>query len=266
MNVNRWIEFADGGLRLQTGPIATLELNAPERRNAMSMAMWAGIRDIVRAVEADATVRALLLRGAGGKAFCGGAHIGEFDKVYATEESTRAYNEIVRAAQADLRALARPTIAVIEGACVGGGCGIALSCDLRFASDDARFAITPAKLGLAYSYADTAQLVEKVGPARAKDILFSGRLIGAPEALRIGLIDRLAPAGELDALSRAYAETLSALSQTSIRTAKRMINRLADFAAKPAPDMDALFSEAFAGPDFREGYRAFLEKRAPRFR
>lgn len=259
------LEFADGALRLHISRIATLELNAPERRNAMSAAMWAGISEAVAAIGQDDEVRVLLVRGAGGKAFCAGAHIGEFGELYATPGSARDYNAVIRAAQAGLRNLARPTIAVIEGACVGGGCGIALACDLRFAAADARFAITPARLGLAYSYADTAQLVEKVGPARAKDILFSGRMLDAQEALRIGLVDRLCSGDALADDALAYARTLAGVSQASIRTAKQMINRLSDLAAKGDPAMDALFDAAFSSADFKEGYNAFLAKRPPSF-
>lgn len=259
------MEFAGGALRLRISRIATLELNAPERRNAMSAAMWAGIREVVTVVGGEEEVRVLLVRGSGGKAFSAGAHIGEFEELYATAESARTYNAVIRAAQAELRHLARPTIAVIEGACVGGGCGIALACDLRFAAADARFAITPARLGLSYSYADTAQLMEKVGPACTKDILFSGRILDAEEALRIGLIDRVYAAASLSDEALAYAATLASVSQTSIRTAKQMINKLSDLAAQGDPAMDALFDAAFSSSDFREGYSAFLAKRPPSF-
>ncbi|WP_421928600.1 enoyl-CoA hydratase/isomerase family protein [Neoaquamicrobium sediminum] len=266
MSEGDWTDLAGGELRLRLARIATIELNAPARRNAMSAAMWRGLREAVGLIAADEGVRVVLVRGAGGKAFSAGAHIGEFEEVYADADSARAYNDDVRAAQAKLRGLPRPTVAVIEGACVGGGCGLALACDLRFAAETARLAITPARLGLAYSYADTAQLVEKVGPARAKDILFSARLLPAPEALSIGLVDRVVPADALEAESAAYAEGLAALSQSSIRAAKAMINRMSDLSATGDGETDALFASTFAGPDFQEGYRAFLEKRPPAFR
>lgn len=259
------LEFADGALRLHLSRIATLELNAPERRNAMSAAMWAGLSEAAAAIAENDEVRVLLVRGAGGKAFCAGAHIGEFEALYATAQSARDYSAVIRAAQENLRNLAQPTIAVIEGACVGGGCGIALACDLRFSAADARFAITPARLGLVYSYADTAQLVEKIGPARAKDILFSGRMLDAQEALRIGLIDRVCAGEALAEEALAYAQTLAGVSQASIRTAKQMINRLSDLAGPGDPQMDALADAAFSSGDFREGYNAFLAKRPPSF-
>lgn len=265
MNQPVWTELAQGSLRLELAELSTLEINSPHNRNAMSARMWNGLREAVRTVAQTPQVRVLVLRGAGGRAFSAGADIGEFETVYATAESAAAYNHAVRAAQKELRELSLPTIAMIEGPCVGGGCGIALACDLRFASTEAGFAITPARLGLAYSYADTAQLVEKVGPARAKDILFSGRMLSAEEALRIGLIDMLHAPDTLHAATRDYAQTLAQRSSTSIATTKSMINQLCDLAAEGSSEMDALFARCFDSDDFKEGYRAFLDKRTPRF-
>lgn len=259
--------FADGQLRLVgTGPVVTLELNQPERHNAVSSAMWRALPEAVAAIEADEAIRVVLVRGAGGRAFSAGADISEFDAIYSDPERTEAYNAAVRAGQAALRGLHRPVIAVVDGVCVGGGCGIALACDLRFASTAARFAITPARLGLAYSYADTAQLVEKVGPARAKDILFSGRMLPAEEALAIGLIDRLIAPDELEGVVRNYAEDLARLSQTSIRAAKAIVNMLVDASAETPAEAARIADSTFTGPDFREGFQAFMEKRKPRFR
>jgi enoyl-CoA hydratase/carnithine racemase len=259
--------FAGGQLCLiGAGPVVTLELNQPEKHNAVSSAMWQALPEAVAAIEDDDAIRVVLVRGAGGRAFSAGADISEFAHVYSYPGRTEGYNAAVRAAQAALRHLDRPVIAVIDGVCVGGGCGIALACDLRFASSAARFAITPARLGLAYSYADTAQLVEKVGPARAKDILFSGRMLPAEEALAIGLIDRMIAPDELNGVVSAYAQDLALLSQTSIRAAKAIVNMLVDDGAS-TPERAAQIADAsFTGPDFQEGFRAFTEKRKPRFR
>lgn len=266
MTKSIWIEFADGALRLQAGRIARLVLNQPERHNAMSRAMWAALPAACQAIESDPQIRAVILEGAGGKAFCAGADIGEFGEVYATPDSTSEYNAMVREGQASLRNLMRPTIALVEGICVGGGCGIALACDLRFASERARFGITPAKLGVGYSRHDIAQLIEKVGPARAKDILFSGRLLDADEAMRIGLIDRLAAADEIASVTETYAAALADLSKSSIRSTKTIINGLTDSERPDLLRLDRIAAETFEGEDFREGYRAFLEKRKPDFR
>lgn len=262
------LPFADGRVLLHKAAIARIELNVPEKRNALNRAMWEALIGICDLIAADDTIRVVLLtaaRGEGKTAFSAGADISEFEAVYASEETTRAYNGLVRTAQARIRALPRPVIAVISGACVGGGCGLALATDLRFADTTVRMGITPTKLGLAYSPEDTMQLLEKVGPAKAKDLLFSARLMDGTEALECGLIDRLLAPGDLDAAVTDYAETLARLSAGSIRAAKTIINGLTD---PGHPDMDALraiFEATFSSADFDEGRAAFLERRAPKF-
>lgn len=258
-------QFAGGKLRLTRGRIAVLELNQPDKRNAISQDMWQAFPEICAAVESDAAIKVLVLRGAGGVAFSAGADISEFAAIYGEADSARRANDAIRTAQARLRTLDRPTIAMIDGVCIGGGLGIALACDFRFAAAGAKFAITPARLGLAYSFHDTAQLVEKVGAVRAKDILFSARLLPAEEALAFGLIDRLFAADRLEAEVTHYAETLAGLSQTSIRCAKAVVNGISDALLAHADDHAARIEASFDGADFREGYRAFLEKRPPVF-
>lgn len=261
------IPFADGRLILHPGRVARIEINAPDRRNAMSRAMWHAVPAICDAVEADRGVRVVLLTGAAevGATFSAGADITEFEEVYATRESTAAYNTMVRLAQARLRTLDRPVIAVVAGACVGGGCGLALAADLRFAAPEARFGITAARLGLGYSPEDTAQLVEKVGPARAKDLLFSARLIAADEAFSIGLIDRIMPAANLLKEATDYADGLAELSSYSIRTTKAAINRLASADEAVCSALNTTFVAGFDGPDFKEGRTAFMNRRKPSY-
>lgn len=259
--------FADGLLRYTPGRVAVVELANPRKRNAISRAMWTALPDIAATIAGDAQVRAVILRaepGADGPAFSAGADIGEFETVYATPDSAAAYNAAVRAAQAAWRDLPRPVIAEIAGPCVGGGCGLVLSCDLRFAGEGARFGITPARLGLGYSWEDTAQLVEKVGPGHAKDILFSGRLLPASEALAIGLVERVLPDESLAADTRAYAEAVADLSPVSHAVTKATVNGLT--AAGPAEAAARqLYRDSFASADFAEGRAAFREKRRPRF-
>ena len=254
------VEFADGGLRLDPGPIARLTLERPMKRNAMTHAMWTALPVICDRLISENT-RALIVTGAGDKAFCAGADISEFEAVYGTTEATESYNGIVREVQARLRDLPCPTIAEVRGVCYGGGCGLALACDFRVAGPDASFAITPARLGLAYSPADTWQLIEKVGMPRAKDLLLTGRAISAQEAFDIGLIDRL----DKDATATAteMAEHFSHLAPSALSAIKAICNGL----STPAypPDLQGVFEGTFAGPEFQEGYRAFLEKRKPDF-
>lgn len=252
--------FADGGLVLEPGRIATVTLNAPGTKNALTRAMWAAWPAIAARIAADDAIRAVIVTGAGG-AFSAGADISEFDTVYATPASAADYNATVRAGQQALRDLPRPVIASIHGPCVGGGCGIALSCDLRFAAPDAIFAITPARLGIAYSPADAQSLIDKVGPARAKDILFSARKLDAAEALALHLIERICD--DPLAVARDYAEGLAALSPASLRATKTIINGLSPAAQDEA--LQAAFEAVFVGPDFAEGRRAFMERRKPQF-
>lgn len=254
--------YADGRLHLAPGRIARLTLDAPASRNAISRAMWAALPQIADRLGADPTTRALIVTGAHG-AFSAGADIAEFEAAYATPDTAAATNALVRAGQQAIRDLPFPVIAMIEGPCVGGGCGLALSCDLRFAADTAVFAITPARLGIAYSAADTWSLMEKVGAAAARDILFSARRLAAPEALAIGLIDRSLPPETLHDATQTYAEALSDLSPASHRVTKATINALSTppETGHLTPAFDALFT----GPDFAEGRSAFLEKRKAAF-
>lgn len=252
-------ELAGGALRITGGAIARLEINAPERRNAISAAMWMALPE---AAERLSDARVVVVAGVG-EHFSAGADIGEFEEVYATSESVRSYNAAVRAGQQAVADMACPVIAAVDGVCVGGGCGLALHADLRVATDRARFAITPARLGLAYSFGDTRRLVETVGPAAAKDILFTGRLIGAEEALRIGMADRVVPPEDLAGAVAEIAEGIAANSAASHRVSKRMV--AAALAGDCPDDLQAEFEGLFTGADFAEGRAAFLEKRRPRF-
>lgn len=248
------IEHAEG--------VATLTLNRSARRNAVTRAMWEALPERLAGLAADERVGLLVLRGAG-LHFCAGADIDEFAESYATEEAARRSNAAIRGGVEALAAFPKPAIALIRGACVGGGVLLALACDLRIAGAEARFAITPAKLGLTYNLGDTARLVRAVGVSRAKELLFTARTLEADEASRIGLVDRVAEAPD-DPL----AETLAAmrgLSRPALRGLKRMVEAVAAGAREETPALAALFDDSFAGDDFREGYAAFLQKRPPRF-
>jgi enoyl-CoA hydratase/carnithine racemase len=260
--------FADGRLRLRPGRVAEIVLAAPERRNAIGRAMWAALPALCAAVAADAGIRAVVLRaepGPDGPVFSAGADISEFAEVCATPESAAAYNALVRAGQQAVADLPRPVIAAVAGPCVGGGCGLALSADLRFAAQGARFGITPARLGLAYSVEDTARLVAAVGPSRAKDLLFSGRLLDAGEALHIGLVDRVVAPEALAVAVGDYAEALAELAPGSIRAAKATVDAVAAGDAAAVAAARALIAAAFGSAEFAEGRQAFAERRRPKF-
>lgn len=259
-------EFAKGAITLTSGDgIASVTLNRPAVRNAMSQSMWRALPDIANRLQTDTSIRAVVLTGAGGH-FCGGADIAEFESVFADATAARAYNDLVHRAQEAWTRLPRPTIAMIKGVAVGAGCGLAMACDLRFAAENAKLAMPPAKLGANYPFAGTKTLVDLVGPARAKDMLYSGRLVTAEEALRIGLIDRALPPAAMAAATKDYANELADLSASSHRVTKEIVQAICDGCDQETPALQALFDGSFAGQDFREGYQAFLEKRKPRFR
>jgi enoyl-CoA hydratase/carnithine racemase len=252
-------------IRLEVrGATAHLILNRPEKRNALNAAMWGAMPGLLDSALAHDTVRLLVVSGSGGS-FAAGADISEFEEVYATPERAEAYSRSIAAALDGLAAFPLPTLAMIEGACVGGGCGLALACDMRFAAEGARFGITPGKLGLVYTLNDTARLVRAVGVSTAKDMLFSGRLLDAQEAFAAGLINRLVPVERLTGEVEAYASLLAATSPNSAKVTKKLIALIEAGQAEDDDATRALFLEAFTSADFQEGYRAFLDKRSPEF-
>lgn len=255
----------DDALKVEVaGDVATLTLNRPEKKNALTLAMWTALPGVLAGVAADRATKVLVVRGAGGT-FAAGADIGEFETVYSTPESTRAYFDRVGEAMEALASFEKPTVAMIEGACVGGGLGLALACDLRIAATDAKLALTPGKLGLVYSLPDTRRLVQAVGLSKAKDILFTGRLIGAEEALAIGLVDGLHAQDALEAAVAEKTAQIAAASQWTARRAKAIVGLIADGETADTAETARWLVEAVEGKDFREGRDAFLGKRKPVF-
>ncbi len=252
-------------LRLERdGAVARIVLARPERQNAIGAAMWQALAGFCSELEHDHQVRMVVVSGEGGT-FSAGADIGEFARVFADRDAAQDYNELVQDALGRLEKLPQPTIAQITGNCIGGGCALAVACDLRFAADDARLGITPARLGLAYALGDVRRLVGLIGVARAKDLLFSGRLMGASEALRLGLLDRMVAADQLAAEVSAYAHSLGALSGNSQRSIKAMIRLVAQGQRDEDDVSRDLRDGAIEHPDFAEGRSAFLARRPPRF-
>lgn len=243
------------------GPVATLVLNRPERRNALDFDMWRTMLRELERLEADEAVRVVVVRGAGEQAFSAGADIKEFAALLEDRQRLEENNQVVQQAQIALEEFSKPTIAMIRGACMGGGCGIALACDLRLADGAARFGITPAKLGLLYSERDTRRLHRLVGPAMTRRMLYTGMTLDAERALEVGLVDQLLGADALEDEVNALADTLAAGSGYSLRGIKAIIGHIEGGRRYSREDIDALVDGAFDGEDFQEGRRAFLEKR-----
>ena len=252
-------------LRLERdGPIARLLIDRPEKRNAVSQQMWEALPRLVEEAMTEAAVRVLLVESAAPGVFSAGADIGEMAARAPDREWRRKNQEALRAAQVTLARAPKPTIALVEGDCIGAGCGIALACDIRVASPAARFGITPARLGLVYPLHDTRLLVDLVGPAQAKRILFTGALLPAQEAARIGLVEILSDDAEAEA--GRLAASIAAASPHSARIAKAHVRRIAGGQQDDDEATVRQFLEAFDGRDFAEGVAAFTEKRKPRFR
>lgn len=248
------------------GAIGWMVFNNPERRNAISQDMWEAIPPILDQFESDPHVRVIVLKGAGDKAFISGADISQFEQLRSSPESVKQYDAIGDRAQTRLQAAKKPTLAMIRGFCIGGGVGVALSCDLRIASEGARFGVPAAKLGLGYRWSGVKKLVDLVGPAYAKEIFYTARQFSAAEALAMGLLNRVLPEAELEAYVRSYCAMIAENAPLTLEAIKGVVAEL----AKPSPALDSkrcdeLVARCFASEDYVEGRRAFMEKRKPAF-
>lgn len=247
-------------LRLERdGAVAWLLIDRADKRNAFNIAMWQRLPELLAEADADPALRVLVVKSANGGAFCAGADIAEL-LANKDDAGWRAANQqAINRAQYDLTRFRLPTVAMIEGDCVGGGCGIALACDIRVAAPGARFGITPARLGLVYPLHDVKLLVDLVGPGQARRMLFTGMLLGAEEAKAVGLVEELA-----DSEQALVAQLLSA-SPFSMQAIKGFVRSVLD--GQVADDEVSLrvFASAFEGADFCEGTTAFIEKRKPVF-
>jgi len=247
------------------GAIATLVLNRPQKRNALNEAMWREIADQTTALSDDPSVKVLVLRGKDSSAFSAGADIAEFDHVHRSPKTAKAYLQVVSAAYEAVAGCGKPTIAMIQGICFGGGCALSLCCDLRYADPSARFCIPPARLGLVYSLKETKRLADIVGPSKAKEMLMGAYSVGADEALSIGLATRLFEEKDLEKETYDFAGRLADLSQQTIGAVKAIMGEIADGATDETAASRRLTDAQFDSPDYREGRKAFLEKRTPNF-
>jgi enoyl-CoA hydratase/carnithine racemase len=248
------------------GAIGWVIFNNPERRNAVSVDMWGAIPRVLDAFESDPAIRVVVLAGAGEKAFVSGADISQFENVRANAEDNDEYKTLVGAGQEAIARLEKPSIAMIKGFCIGGGLAVALACDLRVAAEGSRFAIPAARLGLGYAYVGLATLVAIVGPAYAREIMFTARQFDGEEALRMGLINRLVKLADLEGAVRDYARMIGANAPLAMKAAKMAIaESVKDPDQRDVAGVEGAIDACFASADYVEGRRAFMEKRSPNF-
>jgi enoyl-CoA hydratase/carnithine racemase len=253
-------------LSRKDGHIGYVIFNNPERRNAVSLEMWEATARILDEFDRDKDVRVVVLTGAGDKAFVSGADISRFEDERANEEAIVRYNQTVERANTAVYDFPKPTIAMIRGYCVGGGVGLALSCDLRICSDDSRFAVPAAKLGLGYPFHGLKKLVDVVGISFAKEIFYTARQFDAEEARVMGLVNRVVPASELDTYVKNYAQTIGENAPLTIATTKFTIGEVVkDEGKRDLAKSAAMVKQCFESKDYTEGRRAFMEKRKPVF-
>ncbi|HLJ22413.1 MAG TPA: enoyl-CoA hydratase [Stellaceae bacterium] len=254
-------------LARKEGPIGWIVLNNPARHNAVSLEMWRALLRLMPMISADTEIRAVIVTGAGERAFSAGADISEFEDLRATPEAVSEYDGIAEQACQALEHLPRPTIAMIRGYCIGGGLDLALRCDLRLASTDARFGIPAARLGLGYAFSDVRRLVQLAGPAAAKELFYSGRQFSAGEALEMHIVNRVTEPAQLERSVRELAESIAGNAPLTIVAAKRcVIEALRDASDADIEACQAMVDRCFASADYVEGRRAFMEKRRPVFR
>lgn len=247
--------------------IGWMIFNNPQRHNAMSLDMWEAVPEIMADFAEDDEVRVIVLRGAGERAFVSGADISEFEKVRSSREETIAYDRKGDVAMASIFNSPKPTIAMVNGYCMGGGAAIAISCDLRMASDKSRFGIPAAKLGVGYQFPGIRKLMDLVGPSFTKEIFFTGRQFSAEEALAMGLVNRVLPEAQLEGYVVETAGTIAGNAPLTINAVKATVAELGkDPDQRDLVKTEAMVAACFDSEDYAEGRTAFMEKRPPNFK
>ncbi len=257
----------DKMLSRKEGGVGYVIFNNPERHNAVSLEMWEAASGFLEDFKNDKDIRVVVFAGAGGKAFVSGADISKFESERSNKEAIDRYNIAVDAANTAIYEFPKPTIAMIRGYCIGGGMGLALCCDMRICSDNSKFGVPAAKLGLGYGFKGIKKMVDVVGPSFTKEIFYTARQFTAAEALAMGLVNRSLPEAELESYVKNYADTISGNAPLTVDAVKFIVGEV----VKPGAERDIkkcadLVSACFASKDYIEGRQAFMEKRKPAFK
>jgi enoyl-CoA hydratase len=255
--VNTWLD----------GSSLYIEFNNPVRHNALSVDMWEAVPSLLALAEKDVRVRLVVFKGAGTKAFVSGADISQFEDMRAVREAVTRYEAMAEAALMGIYNFSKPTLACIQGYCIGGGVNVAISCDMRISTAEAVFSVPAARLGLGYRYSAMKNLVDLIGPGAAKDLFFTARRIDGVEAHRLGLVNRICPTADLPTLLAEYTGALAQNAPLTIQAAKAITREI----LKASPDADLamcqqLIRGCFDSADYAEGRTAFMEKRQPVFK
>ncbi|HUP96705.1 MAG TPA: enoyl-CoA hydratase [Usitatibacter sp.] len=250
------------------GPILHIRFNNPAKHNALSVDMWEAVPALLGQAEKDDDIRVVVFSGEGGKSFISGADISQFEDMRAQKEAVKKYELIAEQALEGIYEFSKPTIACVQGYCVGGGVNVAISCDLRVASTDSTFFVPATRLGLGYRVSAMRNLTHLVGPGYAKDIFFTARRFDAKEAHEIGLVNRIAERDGLAALLKEYTDPITTGAPLTIKAGKRIIREILKTDGTPV-DMEMcrrLILDCFESEDYQEGRKAFMEKRKPVFK
>jgi len=261
--VENTAQASDQVLVKRDGPIVTLTFNRPEARNAMTWEMYQRLYDTCEEVDADDSIRVLVLKGAGGKAFVAGTDISQFTKFEGAEDGLR-YERDGDQRSGRIARVKKPVIAQIQGYAVGGGLAIAAGADVRIATPDARFGAPIARtLGNCLSVQAYSRFMDLFGPSRLKEMIFTARMLSADEALAAGFVHEIVPADKIDARVKEQAEKIASHAPITLWATKEAVRRLQE--SRPLPDGDDLIAKVYGSADFREGVRAFVDKRPPRW-
>ncbi|APX90473.1 enoyl-CoA hydratase [Brevirhabdus pacifica] len=253
-------------LTQRDGEIARIVFNQPEKRNAVSLEMWQAVEAALTEFRDDPEVRILVLSGAGGKAFVSGADISKFESERASKEAVATYNATTKRVYDMVEAFPKPTIAQIDGFCVGGGVALSLCCDMRICGKGSQFAVPAAKLGLGYAFPGLKRLVDVVGPSFAKEIFYTARRFDAEECRTMGLVNRVVPDDQVAETVTETARMIAANAPLTVESVKFIVGEvLKDADKRDLAACDAKVADCFASRDYVEGRRAFMEKRKPVF-